>query len=93
MNDKSVCPFCGLPEKYTDDINKGTKYDCGTWVSAPGSMEGYSQDIACVTRQRDQLQARLRKAEELLRDWLDCCPKQALHDIYAQETKDFLNDK
>lgn len=59
------CHFCGADERVIEG--------CGTDNYLCGSC-GSEQSHFCTTRQRDQLQTRLREAEELLRDWVERCP-------------------
>lgn len=89
--DTNKCPFCGADrDEYYSHANY-TQWLCGSFRD---HRLGPEQMIGCVERQRDQLQDRLREAECLLRDWMECANKESLHDLVScQETEDFLNEK
>lgn len=106
MNEKQ-CPFCGAGIFLQNNVSIqfqcwswiGTTKEDGRVIQSMTCLKRQRNQLQadlvreekCLQRQRDQLQARLQKAEGLLRNWLECFPREFLHDqVSCQETADFL---
>lgn len=65
-----ACPNCSAPQGY--QINDVIPWHCGTWHPADAAFDPARvvESAKCITRQRDQLAARVRRLEEAGDYWI-----------------------
>lgn len=65
----STCPFCGAAFNQSTPDGEDVRYQCGTWVNAPGPLKPMranrclKSEVARLTRERDE-------ALDVLEKWL-----------------------
>ena len=82
----SKCQFCGAGP---DD-----EYMMRTWkCETTQDSQGIYQSRKCLMAELSQVVVRLREAERLLQDWVECADRSQLHTLVScKETEDFLNE-